>query len=52
MDEETLMKQSKYCEVQIVEILEQAASRVPVVDQCCEHAAGLESYGNKKLAMS
>ena len=44
MNEEILMKQSKYSEAQIIDILNQAVSGVPVADLCREHGMSSASF--------
>ena len=44
MDEEILMKQSKYSDAQIMGILKQAEGGVPVSELCREHGMSTASF--------
>jgi putative transposase len=44
MKEEILMKESKYSDAQIMSILKQAESGVPVADLCREHGMSSASF--------
>ena len=44
MEEEILMKKSKYSDAQIIAILKQAENGVPVADLCREHGMSSASF--------
>ena len=44
MNEEILMKKSKYSDAQILSILKQAENGVPVADLCREHGMSWASF--------
>jgi len=44
MEEEILMKKSKYSDAQIMSILKQAEGGVPVADLCREHGMSSASF--------